>query len=75
MHLQRPLTVVIQSPTHDRAYEGVLKMGRNRKKVQISSGWARAMRKLEIKEGKVYLFLFDLLQDGRMSLCLWRAHE
>jgi hypothetical protein len=33
------------------------------------------MRKLEIKEGKVYLFLFDLLQDGRMSLCLWRVHE
>jgi hypothetical protein len=74
-HLQRLLTVEIQSPTHDRAYEGVLKMGRNGKKAQISSGWARAMRKLEIKEGKVYLFLFDLLQDGRMSLFLWRAHE
>jgi hypothetical protein len=66
---------VIQSPTHDRAYEGVLKMGRNKKKAQISSGWARAMKKLKIKEDKVYLFLFDVLQDGRMSLCLWRAYE
>jgi hypothetical protein len=75
MHLNRHVTVLIESPGHDRAYEAVLKMGKYSKKAQICSGWARAMRKLKIKEGKVYLFLFDLLEDGRMSLCLWRVYE
>jgi hypothetical protein len=52
-----------------------MKMGKYNKKAQICSGWARAMRKLHIKEGGVYLFLFDLKQDGRISLCLHRIYE
>jgi hypothetical protein len=53
-------------------YNAVLKMGKYNKKAQICSGWARAMRKMHIKEGAVYLFLFDLLEDGSISLCLHR---
>jgi hypothetical protein len=75
MHLDRPLNVVIEKANHDRSYAGVLKMGRNGTKAQISSEWARAMRKLKIKDGKVYMFLFDLLQDGRMAICLWKINE
>jgi hypothetical protein len=56
----------------DDGYTVVLKMGKFNKKAQICSGWARAMRKLHIKEGAVYLFLFDMLEDGSISLCLLR---
>jgi hypothetical protein len=66
---------VIESLGNDTAYEAILKMGKYSKKAQIRSGWARAMRKLKIKEDKVYMFVFDLMHHGRISLCLWRAYE
>jgi hypothetical protein len=75
MHLNRPLTVVIEKFNRERSYEAVMKLGRNDTKAQISSGWARAMRKLKIKQDKVYMFLFDLLQDGRLAICLWKINE
>jgi hypothetical protein len=75
MHLDRPLNVVIEKANSDRSYAGVMKLGRHRTKAQISRGWARAMRKLRIKEGRVYMFLFDLLQDGTRAICLWKLNE
>jgi hypothetical protein len=75
MHLDRPLTVVIEKPNSERSYEIVMKLGRNGMKAQICSRWARAMRKLNIKKDKVYMFLFDMLQDGRLAICLWKIEE
>jgi hypothetical protein len=75
MHLDRPLNVVIEKAHSDRSYAGVMKLGRNGTKAQIFRGWARAMRKLRIKEGRVYMFLFDLLQDGMLAICLWKVNE
>jgi hypothetical protein len=75
MHLNRPLTVLIEKSNSERSYEAVMKLRRNGAKAQISSGWARAMRKLNIKKDKVYMFLFDLLQDDRLAICLWKIEE